>query len=477
MGTTGILEATCNILAMNAGFIPPTINFTEPRPGCTLDYVPNTAREKKYHAFISANYAFGGNNAAALITAWDFATPARKKDYQRVVITGAGAVTSLGLGMAATLSALRENRCGIGGIESLGLKGMRSKKAGLVPEFRGADVDRRIDFGAMNKISRMATAAAQFALSDAGLRVTPRNAEQFGIAMGVCNGPPETAHMDSVFAGDTFAPDINSFSNIVANSTAGWAANALSLKGVNTTLSPGPHAGLQSLAYAFEALSEGRAAGILAGAADEVYAQTFFNYDLMRFLYEGGAEDKYHIDLSEMKRKVLGEGAAFLALETYDAAQKRQANVLAEVLGYAMPCDAGLFSAPNTGTEGTAFAIRQALTRADLESEAVDLIVWAPQGNAQDCKVHDSLRIVLGRKADTVPMVTTTFNTGYIESASILVSLGAALVSLKSGNGIWTQRTGLAEIDSRKLLYAPRHILAVAATDIGYNFAVVLRTA
>jgi len=58
MGSAGILEATCNLLAMNAGFIPPTLNFSAPRPGCTLDYVPNIARNCHYHAFISANYAF-----------------------------------------------------------------------------------------------------------------------------------------------------------------------------------------------------------------------------------------------------------------------------------------------------------------------------------------------------------------------------------------------------------------------------------
>ena len=88
MGSAGILEATCNLLAMNSGFIPPTINFSEPRPGCTLDYVPNKARQKEYHTFISANYAFGGNNAAAVIAKWDYVTKPPKKNEKRVVITG-----------------------------------------------------------------------------------------------------------------------------------------------------------------------------------------------------------------------------------------------------------------------------------------------------------------------------------------------------------------------------------------------------
>ena len=475
MGTTGILEATCNLLAMNSDFIPPTINYTVPRPGCAIDCVPNKARPKSYHAFLSANYAFGGNNAAVCITRWDYPVPPRKREYQRVVITGAGAVTPLGLGMGATLEALRRNACGIGDAAALGLSGMRSKKAGLVADFSGAEVNRRIDFGAMNKISRMATAAAHFALDHAGLKVSPRNAHDVGIAMGVCNGPEETPHMDSVFSSGTFAPDITCFSNIVANSTAGWAANALCLKGVNTTLAPGPHAGLQCVAYAYDALAEGRAKCILAGAADEVYAQTYFNYDLMRLLYEGEDEENYRCIPTEKKRKVLGEGAAALTMETLDAARERGARILAEVLGYAMPHDAGPFGEQNMGTDGIALACAQALARSMVDAGAIDLVVWAPQGNAQDVKVLDGLRRTFGGRFESIPLVTTTFHTGFIESASILVSLGAALTAIDQGTGLWPQRTGLEDIDRRKPDKAPSHVLAVGSSDVGYNFAVVLK--
>jgi len=468
MGSTGMLEATCNLLAMNASFVPPTVNFSEPRPGCMLDYVPNEAREKKYHAFISANYAFGGNNAAAVITAWDFPTPARNAENKRVVITGAGAVSSLGLGMDAHLDALRRRACGIGTAGSLGLTGMQSNRAGLVADFRGADVDRRIDFSAMNKISR-------FAADHAGLKVSPRNAADVGIAMGVCNGPPETAHMDSVFSSDTYAADINCFSNIVANSTAGWVANALCLKGVNTTLAPGPHAGLQCVAYAYDFLSDGRAKCILAAAADEVYGQTYFNYNLLGFLYQGGDEENYRMQLSEPTRKVLGEGAAALVVETLDDASRRGAPILGEVLGYGMSSDAQGFGAQSLGAEGLEHACRIALDRAGAAAGDIGLVVWAPQGNAQDQKILTALERVIGGRAASLPLVTTTFNTGYIESASILLSLGAALAAVKQNAGLWPQRTGVESLDKRTLRTPPELVLALASTDLGYNFAVVLK--
>jgi hypothetical protein len=72
-------------------------------------------------------------------------------------------------------------------------------------------------------------------------------------------------------------------------------------------------------------------------------------------------------------------------------------------------------------------------------------------------------------------LVTTTFNTGFIESASILVTLGVALAALEEGGGLWAQRVGLPELDQRDLPADPAHVMALASTDFGYNFAVVLR--
>jgi 3-oxoacyl-[acyl-carrier-protein] synthase II len=135
---------------------------------------------------------------------------------------------------------------------------------------------------------------------------------------------------------------------------------------VNASLSAGPHAGLQSLAYAFDALAEKRARAILAGAADEVYGQTFYNYDGIGFLFSGAEEKNYRLRLDSDKRKVLGEGAAMLVMETAESATARGAKILAEVLGYGMSMDAEGFLAPNLGTDGLKHAVQLALSRAGI---------------------------------------------------------------------------------------------------------------
>lgn len=475
MGVTGILEASCQLLAMNANFIPPTLNFSQPRPGCTLDYVPNTARSKKYPAFISANYAFGGNNAAVVITRPDTPLAHRQALNERVVITGLGVVTAAGLGLPRLMESLRGGKNCLTPITRFPLTGAQERWLGQVPEFKSAEVDRRLDFTNLNNISRYAVAAGKLALDQAGLKISPHTGDDAGVIMGVCNGPSEMGHMDSVFSQAKPMANLTSFSNITANSTAGWVSNALGLKGVNASLSPGPHAALQSLAYAFDALMEKRARVLLAGAADEVYAQTFYNYDMIGALYAGPEEQDYRLHVEDPRRKVLGEGAALAVLEPATTARERQAPVIAEMLSYGMSMDAEGFHAPNLGLAGLQHAVELALTRAQISVGDIDLVVWAPQGNAQDLKVIKTCEALWGERFRSIPLATSTFNTGFIESTSILVSLAAVLTALEIDGQLWPQRTGLPELDARPLLRPPKVILALASTDLGYNFAALFR--
>ena len=336
-------------------------------------------------------------------------------------------------------------------------------------------MDHRLDFSGLNHISRFAVAACRLALGHPGLRVGPNDGARVGVAMGVSKGPSGMVHMDSVFSTDRHEADVGSFSNITANSTAGWVANALGLKGANISLAPGPHGGLQALAYAYDALADRRAQAIVAMAADEICPQVYHDYDHIEYLYAGAAESDYRLRLEEPKRRVIGEGAAALVLETAESATARGAKVLAEILGYGMSMDAGPFDQQNLDPEGLTYALQLALTRAGVAPSQIGLIVWAPLGNAQDKKVLEAGKQVFGSRFAALPLVTTTFNTGFIESAGILVGLAATLESLQHSCSLWPQRTGLKELDCRPLTEFPAHVLALASTDIGYNFAVVVR--
>ena len=230
MGVTGILEATCQLLAMNAGFIPPTLNFTEARPGCTLDYVPNEARPADYPAFLSANYAFGGNNAAVVVTRWDHPTPPRPRRAGRVVDHRPrdGHRGRAGDGPPAGGVAGRTGLPGAGDpVPPAGADPLPAGGAWCEP-FRESAVDRRLDFSSLNDISRYAVSAAKLALDDARLRVGQANADRIGVAMGVCNGTAgDGPHGQRLRQRHVRRPASPASRTSSANSTAGWVSASL----------------------------------------------------------------------------------------------------------------------------------------------------------------------------------------------------------------------------------------------------------
>jgi 3-oxoacyl-(acyl-carrier-protein) synthase len=139
-----------------------------------------------------------------------------------------------------------------------------------------------------------------------------------------------------------------------------------------------------------------------------------------------------------------------------------------------MSMDAVGFLEPALDSAGLVHATEMALERSEVAADEVGLVVWAPQGNAQDRKVLQALAAVLPQH-ESVPLVTTTFNTGYIESASILVSLATTLRALSTGTQLWPQRTGMAELDSRALTARPKYVLACGSSDVGCNFALLVK--
>ncbi len=473
MGTTGILEATCNILAMNSNVIPPTINFNGFREGCDIDCVPNEARKSDYDLFLSGNYAFGGSNAGVAISKWDKPIVKSEKSNNRVVITGTGIISSVGIGTESTIASLVEGKSGLKENPHVYQEGLPSKKAGFVDDFSSKEINRRLDFKKItNKISKYAVSAAALALAQAKLKPNRKNADTFGLSVGISNGPPEINHMDKVFSSDNYAADTTSFSNITANSIAGWVSCVLCLKGVNTTVATGPHAALQAVAWAYDKLVLGDSQHILAGGADEVDKQTFFNYNKIEYLYSGSDEDSYQYHSEEGKRKVLGEGSSMLLLETMDEAQKREVPILGEILGYAMNMDTAPMQEQCLNSDNLKEAVKTALTRSGKSTNDIDLIVWAPQGNRQDDKVLS----VCKEKFSGTSIIGSTFTTGYVESCSITTTLASVLETVSKGEKLWQEKTGIHYIDTMNMPDSVHNILTIASTDLGYNYAMVVTT-
>lgn len=476
LGAAGILEATAGLTAMNEGVIPATINFDEPRPGCNLDYVPNEPRKNSYDRFLSCNYAFGGHNAGIVVGRYMPERPPapRTLGRTRTVLTGSGVISSLGIGSARLLSSLRENNCGLVSASDRVKGRTEAKLGGFVPKFDTRDVDRRLDLKQMNLISSYATVAARLALLDAGIRLSPKTGRDIGVISGIYVGTDEEDYMLEVIRSGGAKADISSFATIVPNAMGGWISNALALRGYSCTVTMGADAGLFAILFSHLAILSESSERIVAGAADELYSRYYMNYDELGLLHTGEHEKRYRLRPELDDRRVLSEGAAYLVVEELHSARKRDAVILAEIVGHGQTTDSINFFEPNRNPGGLARAIQAALDEAGWSARDVGLITWSPQGNGSDLKVVEALDTVLLDRASSVPMITSVFHTGLSEASSGTMTLAAMLNTWANGGELWSQTTGLEEIDSRSLPLGPVPTLAIATSDLGYNLVLAI---
>ena len=469
MGATGIIEATCQLFAMNANFIPPTLRFSNPRAGCANISVAKEAINIDYPCFLSANYAFAGSNAAIVVSKPDFISkPKTKREKKKIVISGIGGISSLGLDIETQLRRLMNGDIGIEKISRFA----SDRFAGMVdlPPLRS--LDRRLDFAGMNLISIYATLAAKAAIDSASLQIRRENCDRIGMALAVCRGSDESAHMKAVFANPDMRGDINSFSNITANSTTGWVSKALEIKGANTTLTSGLDSGIQAAEYAYNLVLEGRSDACIAVSSDELYAQELEAYEKVGFLYTGESERDFGPRFDDDFRSVMGEGAAALLIESEESAAKRGAKIYARLLSCASTIDSCDFLSPGIECDGLERAAKIALKRADLSPFDIDLILWAPKGNRQDEKTLRLLRGIFPEK----PSFCSSFQTGNIETGATLLNLVFALGALSRGEKLWKQKKAMMESPA---LFDFKHaddakILCLSSSRSANNHALIL---
>ena len=467
MGATGILEATSQLLSMNADFIPPTLRNSGARAGCEITAVKERI-DTPYDTFISANYAFGGNNAAVVIAKENFKTERPNKvGAKSVAITGMGVVNSLGFDFASNIEKLRVGESAIKKMSRI----ERSELGGLIEPFNSRAIDRRVDFSGMNPISVYATLATKRAFDLAGVRMGRADAESTGLTSAMSRGASEDKHMDAVFINAERRGDVGCFSTSTANSTAGWVSKALEIKGANITLTSGANGGLQALEHAVDVLRDGRAKRMVAFSADELCGQLVDAYSKVGYLYDIESAEEFKLRSDDEFKTVFAECACAVLLEDLDEARARGATIYGEILSAVSYEEPDEFLGANLNGEGFAKVVNEALKSAEITADEVGLIVWSPRGDAQDDKIINLRNAIFAK----VPMITDVFNTGYAESASILSSLTHTLFALKNDGNLWQQKTGNIDLDNTEMQNKPRYILSVGSSHTGNNFAVVIK--
>ena len=321
---------------------------------------------------------------------------------RRVVATGLGLVSALGESPSALDEALRRGSHGLGPVTLFPLDGLPSR---LVGEARGFDPARFFgerNYRPLDRTCRLAAASAQLALADAGIERENCREREVGLVLGTMFGGLKTiAEFDrrGLTAGPNYVKPLD-FANSVINAPAGQTAIWHGLPGINSTITGGPTAGLEALAYAADLIRHGHAEALLAGGAEELCYEGLLSFEQGGMLAPAadGAPRPFAPDRAGF---TLGEGAALLLLEEADAALARGARVYAEILGHGQAFDPGR----NSGSaEALIRAIHLALEQAGRPPSAVAAVASGGSGSVcGDAAEAAALDAALGPGAASLP--------------------------------------------------------------------------
>ncbi|TDC01155.1 beta-ketoacyl-[acyl-carrier-protein] synthase family protein [Nonomuraea longispora] len=311
----------------------------------------------------------------------------------RVVVTGLGPVSSIGIGVAEFTTALRSGRSGISEVRSFDVSKFPRRMAGEVRGFRPEALLQVLEPERWGKASQYAAAAARLAAEDAGLDLTSIDVDRAGAVAGTTGG--ESQALDALAAqinsSGYAAQDPGLLDLLPSNRISHAISTELGLAGESMTIGTACSASNYAIGYAFDLLRDGEADVMFAAGADVVCRWTH-----AAFVRLGAMAPEACSPFDRDRPGMLtGEGGSALLLETLEHAQGRGARIYAEVLGYGVNCDAKHPVAPDAGS--IAACMRAAHENADIKPSEVDYVCAHGTGTpANDAAEADALREVFG---------------------------------------------------------------------------------
>lgn len=363
----------------------------------------------------------------------------RRVDRSRVVVTGLGAVTPLGLNVAEFWQGLIEGRSGVAPITLCDVTGFTCTVAG---EVKGFDPRNYFDFKEarrMARFSQFAVAAAGMAIQDARLDMASEDTERVGVLLGNGNGGFPTTEEGCRLLVDKGAMRVSPLfmPMILPNMAASQVSLNFGMKGYNSTIITACAAGTNAIGEAAEVIRSGRADVMVTGGAEAGICQLgLAGFCTMKALTCRNDEPTRASRPFDVKRDgfIPSEGAGILILESLEHAKKRRATILAEVAGYGVSCDAYHIVAPDAEGEGGARAMRWALEDADLEPSQLDYInahgTSTPLNDAVETK---AIKKVLGEYAYKVPISATKSMIGHLLGAAGGVEAVVCVKTIQEG--------------------------------------------
>lgn len=298
---------------------------------------------------------------------------------RRVVVTGLGLITPLGIGVEASWSAAIAGKSGITNITHFDASTFPVRIAG---EVKGFDPLQYIDAKEIKKMDRFihfAIAAASMAIEDSGLKIDDSNAERVGVIIGAgMGGLPAIEYYHKIFLEKGWRRISPFFIPIlIINLASGNVSIKFGAKGPNSSAVTACASGSHSIGDAFKIIQRGDADVMITGGTESVITPLGIGgFAAMKALSTRNDEPEKASRPFDANRDgfVMGEGAGIIILESLESAVKRGANIYAEIVGYGMSSDAYHITTPAPEGEGAARCMKAALRDAGIEPEKIDYI-------------------------------------------------------------------------------------------------------
>jgi 3-oxoacyl-[acyl-carrier-protein] synthase II len=343
---------------------------------------------------------------------------------RRVVITGVGLITPLGIGVEETWPALCAGKSGIGEITRFNASAYDTRIAGEVKGFNAEDFMPRKEARRMETFIAYAIAATRMAIEDAGIIIDERNAGRVGVltgcGLGGLNMLEITAHTVDTKGPQRVSPFF--IPMLIGNMAPGMISIMFGAKGPNSSVATACAAGSHAVGDAYEIVKYGRADAMITGGVESVITRTCIaGFGAMKALSTRNDDPQKASRPFDRDRDgfVVGEGSGILIIESLEHALDRGARIYAEIVGYGMSGDGYHITSPPPNGEGASRCIQAALDNAGIQPHQIGYInAHGTSTPLNDLYETRAIKATFGDAAGKVAISSTKSMTGHLLGGS-----------------------------------------------------------
>lgn len=353
---------------------------------------------------------------------------------KRVVITGMGAVSPLGLNVADSWTAALAGVSGLGSLTQPVLPNMPPTLACEVKGFDPETVMPKKEARRQDRYQQLALAAAAEAMQQAGLEIAAERAHRVGVLISTCSGGYQTFEEELISIQEKGARSCSPFAiaKIMPNGASALVAMHYGATGPSAAVCSACASSSDAIGYGLLLLRSGMCDAVIVGGAEaSLHSVSVASFGRMGLLSSraSGTPSPF---CRQRDGLIIGEGAAVLVLETYEHAQQRGAVMLAELAGYGASSDAHHITSPSEGGVGAAQAIKSALHDARLNADEISYINAHGTGTRiNDAVETNAIKLAMGAHALKTPISSTKSMTGHMMGATSALELVFCVLAVR----------------------------------------------